>query len=62
MKNFADKLITAAVSACVMLQAWTLKEVVALKISVAQIETRLQADQRRDADQTAGLKHHERNP
>lgn len=55
-----EKIIAAAFAVAVALQAWTLKTVVELKISVAQIETRLEGFQRRNSEQTQAS--HARNP
>ena len=41
MKKLSEHLLAFGVAAVFALQYWTLKEVVALKVSVAQIETRL---------------------
>lgn len=66
MKNLSDKIMGAAVMAVVMLQAWTLKEVVALKVSVAKIETRIEGVHRRETatvpEPSKPLAKNERNP
>ncbi len=52
MKKFHDNIIALAFAVGVALQAWTLKEVVALKVTVAKVEARLDAGQF-----TASLRH-----
>lgn len=57
-----EKIVAVAFAVAVALQAWTLKEVVQLKVAVAKIETRLEGANRRGQTETqTKTEDHERN-
>ena len=57
-----EKIVAVAFAVAVALQAWTLKEVVQLKVAVAKIETRLEGANRRGQTETQNkTEDHERN-
>ena len=57
-----EKIVAVAFAVAVALQAWTLKEVVQLKVAVAKIETRLEGANRRGKTETqTKTEDHERN-
>lgn len=63
MKTMHDRIVTIAFAVAIALQAWTLKEVVTLKVQVAKLESRLDSAYvsqpgKSQSDHASRLTHH----